>query len=709
MKKIRVLLCLLTCLALFSGMCAPALAAGAQYDGTLRIENGAPQPMLNFSGPRVGYNDNAESDILRFCVYVETDHDTDNDGKADLVKAFVQVPRGAVEGKYKAGVIYDPTPYGAGTYEDDWHQLYNETPFDYQSLYRACEKRTVAGEMSTMDAALAARPDKDWNYAVPISNYYGYSSAQMYDYYLVRGYAVVEASGIGTYGSEGFELCGKRLERDSHAAVVEWLTGDRRAFTDKKNNIEIKADWSNGKIAMTGCSYGGTLPYEVATTGVKGLETIIPYAGIACWYDYTNSQGVPIILDSAYTDWLAAYNAGGTFLDRDWTVGNKEYGSWLWQIAQDEYEANGNYAPIWEESNYANDWENIKCSALIVHGLNDFNVTTRQSDLMIKAFQKAGQTVKVVWHQDGHNILYGRMVNGELWDEVQNRWLAHYLYGIDNGAENMPNVLAQSNIDGSWKAYDSWSNFSYTTAPFTASGIRHTVTSKGLDDYATQYMKYNNPDYSSVEHQEEYYLGLSDQHAATYPVKLGAGSTVYGTPEVHVRLSTGVTGYEGLMISAVLIDVADDGSKFDAYMLKDRLSRTLPVREIGEIDSPAYRGNSEIYEYVQDRTVGKVVSFGWTDLTNPGGGTDWNDYATTTRLNAGQFYDYTFYMLPTVYTVAPGHHLELVLTTWDPYRVFLDRSFEELYYDEDGAYIDYDYSYVVDNNSLQIRLPVASR
>jgi len=44
-------------------------------------------------------------------------------------------------------------------------------------------------------------------------------------YYLVRGFAVVEASGIGTYGSEGFELCGTHLERDSHVAVVEWLTG----------------------------------------------------------------------------------------------------------------------------------------------------------------------------------------------------------------------------------------------------------------------------------------------------------------------------------------------------------------------------------------------------------------------------------------------------------------------------------------------------
>ena len=57
-----------------------------------------------------------------------------------------------------------------------------------------------------MDCALAARPDKDWNYTVPQSNppEQGYSIMTNYDYYLVRGFAVVEACGIGTYGSTSF-------------------------------------------------------------------------------------------------------------------------------------------------------------------------------------------------------------------------------------------------------------------------------------------------------------------------------------------------------------------------------------------------------------------------------------------------------------------------------------------------------------------------
>lgn len=80
-------------------------------EGVLVIEDGTAQPILTYSDINTP---NADSEILRFCVYVETDHDTDGDGKADLVKAFIQVPKSAAEGKYKAAAIYDPMPHTAG-------------------------------------------------------------------------------------------------------------------------------------------------------------------------------------------------------------------------------------------------------------------------------------------------------------------------------------------------------------------------------------------------------------------------------------------------------------------------------------------------------------------------------------------------------------------------------------------------------------------
>ena len=94
-----------------------AFAETAEEPGFLRIENGMLQPVLEWTDLRDEDYTNEGSDILRFCVWVETDYDTDLDGKADLVRALVQVPRAAAEGRYKAAVIYNPTPYGAGTVE----------------------------------------------------------------------------------------------------------------------------------------------------------------------------------------------------------------------------------------------------------------------------------------------------------------------------------------------------------------------------------------------------------------------------------------------------------------------------------------------------------------------------------------------------------------------------------------------------------------
>ena len=700
-KRMRKWTCaILSAVLLLAG---EALAAEeTAWDGGLRMEDGSPQPILDIvTNPRDPAYSNEASEVLRFCVYVETDNDTDGDGMADLVKALIQVPRGAVEGKYQAGVIYDPTPYAAGTLDAgmDLNWMGNPTPFDYSSLYRACEKRVPAEEMSTMDCALQANPE-DWNYIVPGSGGadQGYAYLSEYDYYLMRGYAVVEAAGIGTWGSEGFELCGTHLERDSHRAVVEWLTGTRKAYTDRTNRIEIRADWSNGKVAMTGCSYGGTLPFEVATTGVPGLATIIPAAGIASWYDYTNSQGVPTILDVSYANSLAGYNAGATFLDRDWTVPNREYGSWLWQIAQDQLETNGTYGPVWEESDYTRDWEGIRCSALIVQGLNDRNVMPKHADLMVQAFEKAGQPWRLVLHQDGHNVLDDTLVGGELWNEIMNRWLARWLYGEENDAEDMPAVLAQSNLDGSWKAYGSWRDFAFTEAEVSFSQSRKTVMSDGMAAAAKAAMigRYNTD--PSAEGRDLFYGSLPDRLKAEYLLNLPEGTTVYGVPEVHVRLSSETQDYEGLMITAVLVDTADDGNPFDAYMVKDRLHGTLPVRIREDLGG--------IQEYVQDWTTAKAVSFGWTDLANPGGGYDSSDYTENVRTMAGDFYDYTFYLQPTVYTVAPGHHLTLILITWDPYRAFLDESFENLNLNKDSEEIDYNYSFVIDNESIRVRIPV---
>ena len=116
LNEIRSLLTSLLAFSICTSLVGCAFQSGPSATNktdALIIKDGMAQPMLTWSDYRAEQYTNEGSDILRFCVYVETDHDTDNDGKADLVKAFVQVPRAAAEGSYKAGVILNSNPYDA--------------------------------------------------------------------------------------------------------------------------------------------------------------------------------------------------------------------------------------------------------------------------------------------------------------------------------------------------------------------------------------------------------------------------------------------------------------------------------------------------------------------------------------------------------------------------------------------------------------------
>ena len=664
-----------------------------RYDGTLRIEDGMAQPMVVFSPADT---DNHESDILRFCVYVETDHDTDGDGKADLVKAFIQLPKSAAEGKYKAAALYDPLPYVTGMI-DNGNKYFNlpfETdPFDKEKLYEPGEKRKSAGSKDTLTAALEA-DSSQWLYTAPRNSVNGYFHASMYDYFLIRGFAVVECAGIGTFGSEGFELCGTDLERDSHKAVVEWLAGNRRAFTDKENNIEITADWCNHNIAMTGVSYGGTLPFEVATTGVEGLKTIIPVAGISNWYNYSNSQGVSLSAYPHYSDTLAAMNAGNLFLDDDWLVPNIDYISWLNQQQADEEKANGNYDETWAALDYSDDYETIRCSALIISGLNDFNVTTTHQLQMYESFKKAGQNVKIIFHQDGHNSYFGKLIGDDLSDEVINKWLCHYLYDVDNGIETMPEVFAQSNLDGSFTTYDSWNDLTLSSFGVENEGGETTVLSGKFDTFLQ--------DIEDISMEKYYQTFFDEDHLAVYTLTVPEGSVISGTPEIHVRLSTPDTDQDNLMVTAALIDVMKDGGYFEAYNLLSDGGR-LPKRTVSEYTFGEGHEDGKLVEFVQSYTDIKLVSIGWADLLDPEAkkyptlDTDWH------TAEAGKYSEYTITLTPTEYTLDKGHILQLYLFAQDPYKTRED--------DGESGYIslnktDEVYSFKIDNTSIEAELPI---
>ena len=659
--------------------------------------NGMAQPIFPFTTGAVkeGYS-NKDSDIIRYCVYVETNYDTDDDGKLDLVKALVQVPRAAAEGDYQAATIYEARPYITGC-TNRGMGYDTKDGYDMTKLYAQPEARTSLGKASTMEAAAEA-DSSDWYYYNPFEVMMDYEDLDWYDYYLVRGYAVVECGGLGTRGSEGFETCGSDLEIDAFKCVIEWLSGERAAYTDKTSNIQIHADWSNGSVGMTGRSYAGTTQFGLATTGVKGLKTIVPVAGIASWYEYTNSQGISTRSSTAYTNTLAAYCAG-RYLDSDAAVAaaksdgitdyvssgdyasiSDKYSDYLGELSNQQTRLNGDYASetatkdsdTWEIRDYTLHADKIQCPALIVHGLNDYNVRTKEFQLMYNAFTKAGENVKLLLHQDGHltptypagNYVFD--IGDSSYDEILNRWFSHYLYGVENGAENMAAVTAQDSHDTNvWNTYDSWE------------AAKDVVFSIDTDSETTTTINSNYADLgvNSSNWQSKFTSG-STGGSVMYAQTVTAPMTVKGSIAVSFSALADnmpdasdtdlpIEERDALMVSAMLVDIAPEGKTFPAFNTSGSYVPKTTLAEGG-----AWMGgglpNYDLKELNASDVTYKVISRGWMDLCNPDAGFDSNTASTRVALDGKTYQNYTIYLQSTVYEVEAGHTLALVIYAHEP-------------------------------------------
>lgn len=691
--------------------------------------NGEAQPIFPYTSGAVteGYS-NETSNIIRYFVFVETNYDTDGDGKLDLVKALVQVPRAAVEGDYKAATIYEARPYITGCtplygYDKD---VYGDEGYDIDSMYNRPAARKAAGTTTTMEHAKNA-DSNEWYYWNPVEKMYDYEDLEWYDYYLVRGFAVVECGGIGTLDSEGFETCGTDLEIDAFKCVIEWLTGDRVGYTDKEKNITIEADWSNGKVGMTGRSYAGTTQFGLATTGVKGLETIVPVAGISSWYEYTNSQGIQTRSSAAYVDSLAGYCAGRYFDTEDWNSILKDYGNYLGQIRQDQLDVNGDYGDVWAVRDYTLNAKNIKCTALIVHGLYDYNVRTKMFQQMYDAFDTAGIEAKLLLHQDGHvtpshpGNKWAFDIDGESYDAILNRWFSHYLYDVDNDAENMSNVTVQDDSDpDKWHTYDSWTTEDSYTLKADADASAKTTISSDYEANGFTLGSWSNDGndwkYTPGNYEEKLISG-STPCSIMFKETMDADMTIKGTAEVsfsatadliqsvetqsddtatvvtpngtdHEEMMSILGGEENgvslfsasssamkdgdindadaLMATAILVDIAPKGETFPTVSVGSSYSNKQTIEENGAWLGGGLTNYDYVKMYSEDVEY-KIITRGWMDLCNPTAGFDSASAARSDKVQLanGKYYDYTIYLQPTVYTIEEGHTLALVLYTQD--------------------------------------------
>lgn len=685
------------------------------------FEKGLAQPVFPFTDGKTGKNyDAATSDIVRYCVYVESDYDMDGDGKRDLIKVLLQVPRSAVEGNYKAASLFEARPYCAGVQEDGYDHMKEVAEkeyrkFDFADLNKKVAPRVPSGSISAMELALKSDPS-DWYYKDNGStSSMVYENLDNFNYYLVRGFAVVVSAGFGALGSDGFNYVGSDFERDAFKSVVEWLHGDRVAYVDREGTVTTKADWSNGNVAMTGRSYAGTMPFAVATTGVEGLKTIVPVAGISDWYSQQNMQGAQRYWPKEMLNSFLAYYCSSRYNDKSLSEKQlDDIAAFHHELSLQQLKCGFDYDPeFWGTGNYRLHADQIKCSALIVQGLNDENVSTKQFEMMLKAFQKSGQTYKAILHQGPHitptmpNKNYGILVDGKFYDDIVNEWISHYLYGVENDAEKMPEVLVQTNYDQhKWEKSDSW-DVDYSmklesaadgTAVIDTDWDAAGVSAENFDDVMGQ--KSTNMAQRYVTAPFEKATTIQGTVCLNLRAALKDGDAENDFhPENRNDVDTltmklGCSKVSGRMddveIAVLLCDVCDEA--FDSIQTVDPERNIIPVETVKE-GGIINGGDLPAFNEAEFSTVHKnyrVITRAFADLCNPEAGYEPETAAKSITLKHGEYHDYHVYLNAARYTVEPGHSLALVIATEDPVNCMIHKT----------------YSIEIDNASVNALVPV---
>jgi len=289
------------------------------------------------------------ADWITHDLWVETEFDSDGDGRLDRVHVSVTRPK-QTENGLKLPIVYETSPYYAGTagnvdglFWDIRHNLGEKAP--RPRVHTEVQRR---GERPVISMSQT----KDW---------------------IPRGYIVVHSSSPGTGLSDGAPTVGGDNESLAPKAVIEWLTGKDNGYTTRTGSEKVKAFWSTGKVGMTGTSYNGTLPVAAATTGVKGLEAIIPIAPNTSYYHYYRSYGLvrnPGGYQGEDIDVLYDFIHSGDESKRERNNRVVRDG----EMVPNMDRITGDYNDFWAGRDYLNDMKPFKAALLMSHGFNDWNV-----------------------------------------------------------------------------------------------------------------------------------------------------------------------------------------------------------------------------------------------------------------------------------------------------------------------------------------------
>lgn len=548
---------------------------------------------------------------IRQNLWVETDFDSDRDGRRDRVHVAVTRPRQTETEGLRVPVVYGSSPYYAGVARS----------------FAFWDVRQELGEPSPARGAMSG-PAYD-STRTRISN-------QLVRTWVPRGFAVVHSEAPGTGRSQGCVTVGDTPERTAMKFVVDWLNGRAKGYTTPTGAEEVSAtSWSTGKVGMIGTSYEGTLPLAAATTGVEGLEVVIPVSANTSYYHYYRSNGL-VRSPGGYlgedVDVLYDFIASGHPATR--AVCDRIVKSEIFASGQDR--ATGDFNDFWAGRELMPHLRNIRAAVLLAHGLNDFNVMPSHTVRVYEAMKAAGLPVSMYLHQGGHG--------GDPPLEMVNRWFTHYLYGVDNGVRNDPPVWIVS-----------------STAADSAAARARAARQRPAMPAPVPFASFPAP---------------GSAHVRLYPTRGGNGIAPLALRPAR--------GLDSIVDNAAVTGSTSAGAPRSAHRLlfatapladSLRISGTARVTIRVAADRPAANLSVWLVTLPYDSTTigaagrAGVVTRGWADIQNHASLTRGGIFASTRpgeRLVPGRYYDLTFDLEPDDQVIPAGKQLGIMIMSSDP-------------------------------------------
>lgn len=567
-------------------------------------------------------------DAIREVVYVESRVDTDKDGLPDLVKVSIIRPR--YEGKIPA--VMTASPYHQGTND----KASDKALYNMNVDLEVKEPHTIQVEepqLELVDPVGSAELVDEAEETLTHIN----SSYTLNDYLLPRGYANLYVSGVGTKDSQGLMTNGNYQQIEAYKNVIDWLNGRCRAFTDHTRKRQVKADWSNGKVATTGISYLGTMSNGLATTGVDGLEVIIAEAGISSWYNYYRENGL-VTSPGGYPgedfDSLAELTYSRALRAGDYLRHHAAHVADLEEVKKQLDRKTGDYNQFWHDRNYLLHADQVQAEVVFTHGSQDWNVKPLH---VFNMFQALPASIKK--HLFYHNGAHVYLNNWQSIDfrESMNALLSKKLLGYDSSYE-LPTVIWQDNTgEQSWTSLDDFGNQTSQRTFLLGDGekvIQNRYETKDYERYGKAY-----PTFLSDLYQDK-------AQQVTIDLPIEEDLHLNGKARLHLRLHSSTN--KGLL-SAQLLELGS----------KKYLQPYPAVLSVRTLDNGRYHMLDNLTELPFKEAGQRVISKGYLNLQNR------HDLLEVEAVTPGEWMEFDFDLQPTIYKLEKGATLRLVLYTTD--------------------------------------------